>query len=275
MAARFTDRFVQRTEPREVFITNGLRPEAQRLFRKFAGSTSFKFVEDGFDSYVGVNRADIAPWHKIAHRVLCGSPHPLSADMIDAFPYDSFHVIAPEICRAPQALVEAIPEASLRRATARMEGCLALPSPERAITDLYLLGNSERMVDPSAYLGTMREQVVRCTAEDASTYVAVKAHPREKNLQFLANVDALGDYLIPHWVPSELLAEFVSARVRVHSGLTTFIVSSRKLLPERRLLLDPTVKPEPAGMLMQWDPTMTLDDPPVAGRAEPAVGGVP
>jgi hypothetical protein len=260
LAARWARRFVEAAgPPREIFVSNGLRPESQRLFRSLKGRTSFKFVEDGFDSYIAVNRDDVARWHRAAHRMLCGSIRARSHDMVSAFPYESYNVIAPEFCRAPATLIDPIPVESLRRATEIMQAALPLPAPARPITDLYLLANSERMPDPVGYVGEMRAWVAQRVADDPTTYIAVKAHPREKDRRLMAAVHDLGDYTIPHWVPAELLTGHLNPSGSVHCGLTTFIVSSRQLLPQRRLYLDQTVRPEHVEIVQRWDPTITSD----------------
>ena len=123
--------------------------------------------------------------------------------------------------------------------------------PSHPVTDMYLLAHSERMPSVEDYVERIRGHIRSLNRVHSNTCVAVKAHPRERNDRLVAELEDLGAYVVPHWVPAELLVGIVDPQVSVHCGLTTFVLTSRLLLPERQLRLDPTVLPSHRAVLQR------------------------
>lgn len=176
--------------------------------------------------------------------------------MLASADFASVQAIVPELCRAAPSLVQEIPAESLKGATEIMDKVLPLEPPERSITDLVLLANSERMAEPARYLADVLASVRSPTFGDGSGTVALKAHPRERNPAFITQLASHADYAIPNWVPVELVSGWLSPEVRVHCGMTTFILTSKKLLPGRCVYLDASVPVGHARSLGRWDPAI-------------------
>ena len=251
--ARSARQFLHATGAGEVYIANGVRPESQMLFRAHRSGLRFRFVEDGLDTYIGSNRSNVAPSRRLLHRTLCGSAHPSTGDMVEACSYASYDVIAPDLSRTPHELSRRIPTESIRRIADTLWPGLALAPPSNPITDIYLLANSERMPSVGRYMESIRARLKIANEDHSHTCVAVKAHPRERNRQLLTELEDLGAYVVPHWVPAELLVGILDPRVSVHCGLTTFVLSSRLLLPGRQLRLDESVSLAHTRILEQWE----------------------
>lgn len=262
IVARSARHFLQSSGASQVYVANGVRPESQMLFRAHAAELSFGFVEDGLDTYIGSNRSDVALWRRLLHRTLCGTTHPSTGDMVDAFSYASYDVIAPDLSRTPQELSRRIPIESIRRIADTLWPALGVAPPTDPITDIYLLANSERMSSVGNYMENIRARIETVSQDHSNTCVAVKAHPRERNGRLVTELEDLGAYVVPHWVPAELLVGILDPQVSVHCGLTTFALSSRLLLPRRQLRLDQSVRPEHARILQQWENASAVSDSP-------------
>ncbi|HTR70207.1 MAG TPA: hypothetical protein VMH41_08255 [Mycobacteriales bacterium] len=239
----------------EIFVANGVRPESFGVLRTARGA-KVHYLEDGFDAYVACNRQDIARWHRSAHRLLCGHPHPSTRDMTEVAPYAAYHVVAPEIARTPRALTAPVPRSSLAFAAAVVADALPLTRPSQWITDLFTLGNTERLPDPARYLSRIADRIDRLRGEVPSAYVAVKAHPRERDVDFLDGLSQLCDFVVPHWAPAEVLCGSLDANVRIYTTAATFLITSRLLVPDRELHLEGGLEGAAREMFFRWDPQL-------------------
>ena len=58
-------------------------------------------------------------------------------------------------------------------------------------------------------------------------------------------------------MPAEMLAPWLAQGVTIRCDLTTFVMTSRVLLPDRVVELEPGVAIDAATMLHRWDPAIT------------------
>jgi hypothetical protein len=244
--------------PEDIYISNGLRPESQRLIHSLRDISTFHCVEDGLDSYFESNQMLGKQWYRSAYRLFNGAVHPPGLDMLRAADYVSVECIVPELCRAPPSLVREIPVASLKGATAALGSALGLEVPTSQIVDLVLLSHSESISDIDRYLSALLDMVRSRALDTPSTGIAMKAHPRERNARFLDQLAEQADYVVPNWVPVELLVDWMEPTVRVHCGMTTFILTSKRLLPKRTVTLDDGVPAAHAAALHEWDSAIGL-----------------
>ena len=252
--ARFVQRFIEERDTEvEIFTFNGLRPESHRLFNKLPSGTRFEYVEDGLDAYVACNHIDVARWYRVLYRALFGNPYPFAKSMADRFSYRRYNVVAPELFGSTAGPVAAIPNESVLRATVLLRRAIQIPTPERKISHLYVLSNTERVPDRDLYLRSLRSWIDDVATEDPSNVVAVKAHPRERNVAFRSAIGELGVYVVPHWVPLEVITPSLSPSASVYCGLSTFILTSRYLLPQRMIYLDSSVPLPDAQFFWRWD----------------------
>jgi hypothetical protein len=243
-------------EPGEVFLFNSLRPETWLIDKWAPERTRIHYVEDGLDAYFPCNVWEIPALRRILHRWAFGGPHPNSLDMTRAFPYAAYHVIAPDLARTPEPRV-VIEDEWLVRALSEFQPMVRISPDAPLVSDLLVLAHTERLSGPSAYLAQLEHSITAIRNRFPASVVAVKAHPRERNKAFLEYATKLSDVVFPSWLPAELIAPALRPDCRIFCGLSTFVVTSRSLLPNRTILLDHTsIDSEWLRRLQDWDPAI-------------------
>jgi hypothetical protein len=238
-------------------VFNGQRPEAWQLRQAIARrGWRVRYLEDGFDTYVGRASQPVGVVRRIGHRWLLRSPHPLTVDMMTALPASSIHVLAPELARVAgdRASLERIPVEAFVSAVEQLgERVRHVVPAGRKATHLYVSKHTESIADRRAYLAGIAEW-----AERSGSGAAVKPHPRETDSGYLRELAALGVDVLPHWMPSELLAGFLDPACAVVCAPSTFVLTSRFTLPGRTIELPSPVDPEIADRLRAWDPAISV-----------------
>ena len=147
-----------------------------------------------------------------------------------------------------------------------MQNSLSIDLPLNSITDVLLLDHSDRMPDVRRCLDDVLTWIQTVRDRHPTGTPRVKAHPRETDQALLQAVRELDDVALPHWLPVEIYANCFQPNATIHCGLTTFIVSSRILIPGRLVLLNGEVLPEHAEILTNWDPRVRVRPPNVDSR---------
>jgi hypothetical protein len=245
---------------RSLYIFNGQNRPALSVGKHYDGSVRFSYVEDGLDAYLPVNLRAVGPIHRRLHVLAFGWSHPHLIDMTEALPFSHWNVLFPEATRVrvrPEEITP-IPAECLRWAVERMQAGLPDLDVGRPVTHLYLLGVHPSGRSPDASMFALRTWVNSVRHEQPSASLAVKPHPRETNrrlLDALHRIDGLE--VLPSWMPAEMLAPSLAEGVTIRCDLTTFVMTSRVLLPGRVVELEPGVAIDAAAMLHRWDPTIT------------------
>jgi hypothetical protein len=250
-------------EPERVFVCNGQRPEVYGIRRALRGRLPVDHVEDGLDAYIPCNTRPFPVWRARLHRWVFAEFWP--TEMTAVLPFARQHVLSPEFARhGSETVATAIPGQCLSVAVRILSapvGSGAGEEPER-VTHLRLLHLSNRISDVPEYFQELRAwaKFVRSTE---NAVPAIKAHPREINAEVLDLLKTVDAFVFPNRVPIELVGLRLAPDVVVTCGLTTFIVSSRFLLPRRRIILDKSVNPLFVSSLRDWDASI-LSDPPTS-----------
>ena len=93
------------------------------------------------------------------------------------------------------------------------------------------------------------------TSNDSHAVPGVKPHPRERNESFLASIASI-DFravALPHQMPAELMASRLSKDCVIRSSLSTFVVTSRFLIPGRKIELESVPAKGAFEKLTAWD----------------------
>ena len=255
-SARQVRRVLELTDPDLLYVSNGLTAQAVTASRVRDPLCRLEAVEDGLDSYLRVRNAVVAPWRRTLFRAMFRQQHPHTQDITTALPYDAYHLIVPAIARVPAgSVVHGIPEEALRNAARTLRSGFPELAGGAPVTQLRLLNHSTVLPALNVVMGELRDWVddVR---RDPAAVPAVKAHPRERSTKLHAALHTLGVRVLPNWYPVEILGPALAPDVELWCGLTTFIVSSRFLVPGRRVILDASVAPRPADFLRRWDATI-------------------
>lgn len=259
-------------EEAPVYVFNGLTPQAQYLRRALNGRGRFECVEDGLDAYIPYNFAAIPWWHRTLHRWAFGNDHPFAHDTTSSLPFSRYHMLIPELARVPPGSeVLGIPGTCVVEAVKMLEEAFPIDDDHQPVTDLFLLDHSDRIDD-----------VIRCVDDIACRangvrgrsggVPAVKAHPRETDRRLLELLGQLDELVFPHWVPAEMFAPHLRPDATVYCGLTTFVVSSRFLIPDRQILLNRAVRPDHGQVLVRWDSSIEVEQPGPGESAGPESG---
>ena len=245
---------------RTLYIFNGQNRPALSVGKRFDGSVRFSYVEDGLDAYLPVNLRTVGPIHRRLHVLAFGWSHPHLIDMTEALPFSDWNVLFPEVTRVKVRTEEItpIPAECLRQAVEWMHTGLPDVSVDRPVTHLYLLGVHPSGRSPDGSMFALRTWVDSVRHDQPSAILAVKPHPRETNrrlLDALYRIDGLE--VLPSWMPAEMLAPWLAQGVTIRCDLTTFVMTSRVLLPDRVVELEPGVAIDAATMLHRWDPAIT------------------
>jgi len=247
-----------------LWVFNGQTPPALAAGRHYGDSLRFEYVEDGLDAYLPVNLHQVKPLRRRLHAISFGSSHPHLIDMTAALPFSGWHVLFPDFCRLDVGLdrITPIPADALVNAIGRAATAVPQSGVPESITDLHLLGRTTPTHGAHSGIEAMRAWADSVRDRYPGASLAVKAHPLESDratLKALEDVDDL--QVLPSWVPSELLTSLLAPEVRIRCDLTTFIVTSRVLLPGRTVELESTVAAESARALLEWDPQIYEAEP--------------
>jgi hypothetical protein len=247
--------------PPTVFVCNGQRPESYLLWKASGDRLAFEYVEDGLDAYLPSNVRSLSRWRLTLHRWIFGSPWPQGGtDLISALPFLGGHVLVPELARVGVGRGHlAIPTKCLAVAIDTLSSAVRPVGIDgrQEVNNMYLLQHSRRIANIPEYIAKLRQWAVAVRSSDLPGVPAVKAHPRETNAELLKELTTVGAVVFPHQVPVELISPSLLANITITCGLTTFIVSSRDLLPDRRIVLDDSVDPVYAAILQRWDPSIS------------------
>jgi hypothetical protein len=240
--------------PVRLVVFNGSRPDAQIIGRRFASTVELEGVEDGLDAYIPDSWQKPSWWRRRAHRLLFGAVHPGTVDILHCLPYRRFHFLIPELAREQQNARGIDPEAFAEICGTLRPAVAALVRLEHPIADLIMLRHSERLDDVDGYAGAVMRHCESLRAADPLRPVAIKPHPREPN-PTLRDLGAHDNFtVLPPWLPSELLGGLVADDVVVRTTLSTFVISSRCILPDRSVMLTGDVDEQVFERLHRWDP---------------------
>jgi hypothetical protein len=249
-----------------VYIANGIRPDVLR-FAARNPMVQFEYVEDGLDAYLphSVARADLTDRRFFRHvsKRLLGFQRPESWDMQTALPYQHFHFLRPDLARTeiPDSRLSQISPKAFVSSVSRFARHVTGSMPSRPATDIYFIRNTESVPDQNRYLDDVRRWSETVSAAGEERVAGIKPHPREADQRFLRRLSNEGITLYPHWVPGELLVPFLDEKCRMYSGLSTFILTSKILLPQRSILLERSIDARWLAILQQWDDNISVLEP--------------
>ena len=251
---------------------SGLRVEPENV----TISTTSKMV---WTAYVAVNKLQVTKSRKAAHWLVYGRLHPLEADMLHRLPFIRYHVLFPDLfrLRGRGRQVVAIDGEGFRRQVPILGDLIGLADAYEGapFTHFRALRHTERVADVDGYVAEVFSwaQDVR----DAGGRAAVKAHPRERNQQLLGKLSQSGASELPRDLPAEVITPLLSADCSISCGLSTFVLTSRLMLPNRRVILEDMVDGVSAERITAWDPKVVLAtaDPAMRLRIPTRTRGVP
>jgi hypothetical protein len=243
----------------EIMVCNSTRPETQWLKGRVGKRYALHYVEDGLDAYAAVNKRPVSPTREAAHWVVYGRRHPSVTDMLLRLPFESYHVLFPGLFRLqvdPRRIVP-IDEEVLRRQVEQLGQLIGIEPDENApFTHFRALRHTERIADVPAYVAEA------CTwarkVRGVGGRAAVKAHPRETNVQLLRALREIGATELPRELPAEVLTRLLSPDCSITCGLSTFVLTSRIMLPGRRVYLEGAVDRALADRLAAWDAMVAI-----------------
>ena len=255
-----------------VFMFNGLRSESQHLASQLMPG-QIEYVEDGLDAYLTEALAISANsrWQSMLHigvmalpgRIAMGRSRREGLNSLNSLPFQRYHALFPDCIGVgdPAAEIVQIDHGWFTSALERVSPLIHPLVQESGITHLKLLANTERVVDTDSYGESIRQWSGRVRATDQDSRPAVKPHPREHNRQFLTQLSEMGIATLPHEIPAELLTEAMSSDCRIETGPTTFVMTSKIVMPERRIQLEPNCPVSARTFLVGWDPNIEGGDP--------------
>ncbi len=247
-----------------IWVFNGQTPPALAVGRRFGDVVRLEYVEDGLDAYLPVNLHVVPPLRKRLHAISFGSSHPHLIDMTEALPFSGWHVLYPSFCRldVESERISPIPGDALVTAVGRAAAVVPRPALPGPITHLHLLSRTTPTYGAGASLAAVRRWADAVREHRPEASLAVKAHPLESDTAMLGALEKVDDLVVlPSWLPSELLSSLLAPDVCIRCDLTTYIVTSRVLLPGRTVELEATVAPDSARALLQWDPRIREAEP--------------
>lgn len=247
----------------ELYTFNSTGWDILRAVHQLKGTIPVHFVEDGLDAYLPHSSHPYVSSSLLRHygkRVLNGVPPPAYSDMTRTMRFDRFHLLFPDICRStiPLERVQRIQGAWFRESVERFSMITDRFLPDVSPTDIYLPGLSDSTTDASSVVSLIEEWLTSIRATSPGSVCAVKLHPRERNRELLSRLDCLDLIRYPNWIPAELLVHSLDPLCRIRAGLTTFILSSKILVPERRIWLESSINHEYADTLKQWDSSISM-----------------
>jgi hypothetical protein len=257
-ARRIRQRIRQVTNP-ELYLFSATRRDVLRLMHLINGSVPAHYVEDGLDAYLPhSSQTKYVRGNVIQHygnRIANGFPAPRVFDMTTATKFDSFHLLFPKFRRSsiPFDKTEKIHEGAFKQAVERLRESIDEFLPDRTPTHIVFPSHSSQISNVSEYLSSVKQWIADAKSTYPDNVCAIKLHPRESNNEIITGLSALEVVLYPSWIPAELIVHRLSPTCEILTGLSTFILSSSIIMPQRRLVLDETVSPEYARLFRIWD----------------------
>jgi hypothetical protein len=243
----------------EIMVCNSTRPETQWLKGRLGKRYALHYVEDGLDAYAAVNKLPISPVREAAHWVVYGRRHPYVTDMLLRLPFESYYLLFPDLFRldVDDRKIVPIDGSILRRQVEQLGQLIGIqPDDKELFTHFRALRHTERIADVPAYVAEA------CTwarkVRGVGGRAAVKAHPRERNVNLLRALREIGATELPRELPAEVLTPMLSPDCSISCGLSTFVLTSRVMLPRRRVYLEGTVDRALADRLAAWDPMVAI-----------------
>ena len=247
--------------PSPVFVCNGQRPESYRVWKAMGRSPSFEYVEDGLDAYLALNIKTLPVWRTTLREFIFGYSWPQGrTDLMLTMPYLEGNVLFPDFARINVGRGnKEIPPECLLSAVNALTGTVDKGDGE-SFGYLFLLQHSDNISNLPEYLARLRHWVELARTRNNGGIPAIKAHPRESSVELLEQIRTLDAFVFPHRLPVELICPSLLPNVTVSCGLTTFILTSRSLLPNRRIILENSVEGESLARLKRWDPSIVSID---------------
>jgi hypothetical protein len=240
-----------------IYIFNGARPEALALHRRFRLTRKFHYVEDGLNAYLRQDQPHVGVLKRVAYYCAYGAPHPHTTDLISMFPFAKYHYLVPELARpeAPPSKIEPIREQMFIDAVESLSKLTPDDELTSRISHLWFLAHSDGIADVPEYLQAIRRWVADIRMKDANATPGVKPHPRERNAAFLTGIKSSewGVAALPHQMPAELMTSDLDRDCIIRSSLSTFVVTSRLLLPGRTIELESSPAQGVLEKLTAWD----------------------
>jgi hypothetical protein len=243
----------------ELFTCTSTRTDFLRVAHLLKESIPVHFVEDGLDAYLPHSSTELyRRGNFLQHygtRLVNGFPSPDVWDNTTTMEFKRFHVLYPEICRStiPQDRIECIEPSWFRQSVDRFNDICHDLVTTSSPTDVVFPSLSVHMPDVSFFLESLRQWVATVRSQAPNSICAIKLHPREFDEELMLGIDELDVIRYPSWIPAELLVHYLDPRCRITMGLSTFILSSKILAPERIILLDSSVKREYVRFFRDWD----------------------
>jgi hypothetical protein len=249
---------IKHSENPELYFCCPTRRDVLRVAHCIKDSVPVHFVEDGLDAYFphGVTKPrEGGHVQRYGARLINGFASPASFDATTVMKFQSFHLLFPEIRRPtiPLDQVERIEQSWLSTSVIRLRSITDKLTPAATPTDVWLPSLSVHISDISAFLASLEQQLAAVRAESAARVCAVKCHPREESPELLAGLGSLPVIQYPSWMPAELLLHRFDPSCIIRTGLSTFVLSSKIISPERVIWLDSSVSDEYADRLKRWD----------------------
>ena len=123
------------------------------------------------------------------------------------------------------------------------------------ISHLWFLAHSDSIADVPDQLRQIQVWAAEIRKNDVHAVPGVKPHLCERNLTFLSGINSIGCgvVILPYQIPAELMAPSLNQECVIRSSLSTFIVTSRLLLPGRKIELESDPSPAVFEKLSAWD----------------------
>jgi hypothetical protein len=255
------------SEGAELFLCCPTRRDVLRVAHCLKLSVPIHFVEDGLDAYLphGITKAPKSGFlRKLGTRLVNGFPPPTEFDSAAVMKFEQFHMLFPEIRRdsIPYSRVSTIKAEWFVEATRRLQPMVEDFLPDASPTDIWFPSLSVQMADVSSYLTSLEGWIDTVQSSSSVSKCAVKCHPREQNTELLSGLDSLDVVRYPPWIPAELLMHKFDPHCKIRTGLSTFVLSSKILAPDRVIWLDSSVRPEYRDKLKRWDDAIrTVEQP--------------
>lgn len=249
---RIAMRMRQLGRNRTVRICNGLRLEAEFASRFVRGDGTLDYIEDGLDAYLDLNVVLLSRFDRLKRFPRDGFRPRQRVDQTIWLPFQRYFVLQPAMSRLPtDACVTVISHRSFRSTVRELADLVHIDVPRKSVTALRLLDHSQTIVDRDQYVREVRQW-----AKDEPIRLgvaAVKVHPRENDASFVRKLGELDVVQLPQALPAEMLSNYLSDSCDIYCGLTTFILTSRLIIPQRRINLSPGVRAEHRSHLMAFD----------------------
>jgi hypothetical protein len=249
-----------------VYVFNGTRPDVLRAAEVTRDRATFEYVEDGLDAYLPLNvEEEIVTGYRFRRhtaRLLFGYWNPVRWDMVSTLPFSAYNVLFPELARinteGSGLALRQIDGDCFARSVARFSDTVRDVLPDCRATDVHFLPISKGMGDWARYLANLDTRIEQLREQITDARPAVKAHPREGNESFLEGLRRLRAVNLPHWIPAEMLLGCLSSPCRITCGVSTFVMTSKKLIPTRQIRIEGSLDDASCAFFREWDPTIEI-----------------